>query len=169
MWLWPLAKAFPKVPRSPEPGAFGAERSHDVHTGVDLYCEAGELVVAVEPGVVVSVEPFTGPKAESPWWNDTHAVVVRNDWWSIVYGELEPSGLPAVGTRVEAGQVLGAVARVLKHDKGRPTAMLHFEMYDNSFRTPVWWKKGEAKPEGLLNPTDLLLSAHQRRLISGTR
>lgn len=169
MWLWPLTTAFPKVPRAPEPGAFGVERSHDIHTGVDLYCEAGELVVAVEPGVVVAVEPFTGPSADSPWWNDTNAVVVRNGWWHVVYGELGTVGLPSVGTEICTGQVLGVVARVLRHDKGRPTSMLHFEMYDASFTSPVWWKKGEAKPMGLLNPTDLLQAAHDRRLMSGIR
>lgn len=167
MWLWPLAKAFPKVPRPPEPGAFGVERSHDVHTGVDLYCEAGELVIATEPGRVVACEPFTGPNADSPWWNDTFAVIVRNDWWSVVYGEVEPVGSLKVGDFVEAGQPLGIVSRVLRSDKGRPTSMLHFELYDSSFTSPVWWKKGEPKPEGLLNPTDLLVTAHSRRLISG--
>jgi murein DD-endopeptidase MepM/ murein hydrolase activator NlpD len=136
---------------------------------VDLYCEAGELVVAVESGVVIACEPFTGPQADSPWWNNTHALVVRNGWWTVVYGELDAAGLPTVGTTIDAGQTLGAVARVLQHDKGRPTSMLHFEMYDSSFVSPVWWKLGEPKPAGLLNPTDLLLTAHVRRLTSGIR
>ena len=67
-WLWPLKATTPMFPD--EPGWFGAVRKSDIHTGIDLYCEQGTQIVAVEDGVVVHIEGFTGPNADdpSPWW-----------------------------------------------------------------------------------------------------
>jgi len=59
------------------PGTFGAIRKFDIHTGVDLYCDHGTKVYSIEPGLVISVENFTGSLAESPWWNDTQAVLIK--------------------------------------------------------------------------------------------
>ena len=56
-WIWPLTAA-PLFPD--EPGQFGTRRVEDVHTGVDLYCELGTEVRAVEAGEVVALEWFTG-------------------------------------------------------------------------------------------------------------
>lgn len=63
-WRWPLdpLREHP-LPRAPHAGAFGATRRHDVHTGIDLYADEGDAVVAVEDGVVVALEDFTGPGA----------------------------------------------------------------------------------------------------------
>lgn len=168
MWLWPLTRSIPEVPRAPEPGAFGVARKFDIHTGVDLYCEPDETVLAVESGLVTSVVPFTGPQAESPWWLETFALTVQNEWWTVVYGEVARDGLPAVGATIEAGQPLGRVARVLRHDKGLPTTMLHFEVYNHPFVAPVWWHAGQPKPYGLLNPTDLLIAARGHRVRKGS-
>lgn len=131
---------------------------------MDLYCADGTPVCAVEPGVVVWSGPFTGPAAESPWWLDTLGVCVRGDWWTILYGELR-GDLPKIGAVIKQGDLLGYVAQVLKTDKGTPTAMLHFELYDRTVNKPVWWRKDESKPEGLLDPTDLLVDT----LKKGTR
>lgn len=135
-------------------------RKFDIHTGVDLYCPEGELVRASETGTVVRVEPFTGPQAESPWWEETYAVVVRSTgFWTVLYGELMLKDLPRIGDIVKPGQPIGRVGRVLRHDKGLPTTMLHFEMYDSNVRLPVWWLHGDKRPEGLLDPTELLVAA----------
>lgn len=46
-------------------GVFGAVRKYDIHTGIDLYCESGDHVYAIEDGIVVNVCHFTGPKVGS--------------------------------------------------------------------------------------------------------
>lgn len=85
-WLWPTdTKLMPD-----SPGHFASVRRHDVHTGVDLYAEEGTPARAVEDGVVISVENFTGPNADdpSPWWNDTQAVLIKGASGVVVYGEV---------------------------------------------------------------------------------
>ncbi len=137
---------------SPE-GRFGAVRLHDIHTGIDLYCSPGDEVYAIETGTVVSIEPFTGDIAGSPWWNDTWAVSVKGKTGVAVYGEVKP--LVAVGQTVSAGDVLATVLTVLKKDKGRPMTMLHLELYEGPMPHPVW-ELGDPCPQGLRNPLLLL-------------
>lgn len=146
---WPLVGIPPSLPSGE--GAFGAVRRHDVHTGVDLYCPDGTPVVAIEDGLVVAVLPFTGPAAGSPWWASTEAVLVEGDSGVWVYGEVAPAVLP--GTDVRAGDGIGRVVRVLRHDKGLPTSMLHVERYAPGTRDVVWWRHGEPIPDGLRDPT----------------
>ena len=153
---WPLPEVPPALPAAGDPGAFGAVRRHDVHTGVDLHCPEGSLVVAIEPGVVAAVLAFTGSGAGSPWWNDTDAVLVEGSSGVVVYGEVRAAADVRVGTRVSAGDPLGRVVRVLRHDKGRPMSMLHVELYAAGVRDPVWWRLGEPMPAGLCDPTPLL-------------
>lgn len=149
---WPLLDTPSAIPEGP--GAFGAVRRHDVHTGVDLYCPEGTVVVAIERGFVVAIVPFTGPAADSPWWEPTVAVLVEGPSGVVLYGEIAP--IVTAGTPVSAGDPLGHVVRVLRHDKGHPTAMLHLERYVAGVREPVWWRLGEDQPGVLLDPTPLL-------------
>ena len=161
------------IPTIGEPGAFGAIRKHDIHTGIDLYCSDNEPVFAVEDGTVVAIEDFTGPGAGSPWWNTTQAILVEGasgvicygeitifesiGVWETEYGEVEGEEPIKVGDRVNAGDTLGFVRRVLKKDKGvTPTSMLHFELYKPGTTGSVWWHHGEPQPEALLDPTELL-------------
>ncbi len=154
MWRWPLpGVSIAVIPREGEPGAFGAVRRHDVHTGVDLHCGAGQSVLAVERGVVVAVEEFTGPAAGSPWWLPTRAVLVEGASGVVLYGEVVPEGAMVTGALVAQGDRVGVVTRVLRHDKGAPTTMLHLELYAPGVRSGVWWRHGEARPEGLRDPT----------------
>jgi hypothetical protein len=83
---WPLKGQKPLFPDSP--GRFAAVRRHDVHTGIDLYCELGQEIVAIEDGTVVTVEPFTGKEAECAWWNDTEAILVKGESGVINYAEV---------------------------------------------------------------------------------
>ncbi len=104
MWRWPLpGVSIAVIPREGEPGAFGAVRRHDVHTGVDLHCGAGQSVLAVERGVVVAVEEFTGPAAGSPWWLPTRAVLVEGASGVVLYGEVVPEGAMVTGALVAQG------------------------------------------------------------------
>lgn len=153
---WPLDVPVTDRLLPDEPGQFGTIRKHDVHTGVDLYCDLGTSIIAMESGTVISMEAFTGTKAQSPWWNDTDIVFVQGHESGIVfgYGEIQP--LVSVGDEVIAGQKIGTVSvPVLKTFKGRPTVMLHLEAYLPSTPVPiaVWWQRDEARPPHLLDPT----------------
>ena len=147
-----------EIPIENHCGAFGTERKHDVHTGVDLYCNEGDYVHAIEGGTVVLIEHFTGTEANSPWWNDTEAVHIEGASGVLVYGEIEPVASLKLGARVATSQLLGKVKRVLKQDKGRPVSMLHMELYKHGSRKSCTWNAGETRDTQLLNPTDLLIS-----------
>lgn len=139
-------------------GQFGAIRKYDIHTGVDLYCEPGSPVYSIGNGFVMAVEDFTGPKAGSPWWNDTQSVLVHNSTLhngTVCYGEIESAVRP--GWLVKEGDIIGYVKTVLKKDKGKPMTMLHFELYENILaKESVVWPLNTEKPEHLADPTDLL-------------
>jgi murein DD-endopeptidase MepM/ murein hydrolase activator NlpD len=137
----------------PEPGSqgtFGAIRKYDIHTGLDLYCNEGEEVFTIESGEVINVVNFTGSKANSPWWNDTQAILIKGDSGVILYGELESK--ISIGDHVDSGQLIGTIKTVLKKDKGLPMTMLHLELYEHDYNGEgEWWKHEENKPDKLLN------------------
>lgn len=153
MWLFPLKNYQLPLPEGSHPGAFGTVRKHDIHTGVDLYCNPGDEVLAVEDGVVVALWAFTGDLAESPWWNNTFACAVKGKSGIVLYGEIQPT--VSIGQPISQGSVVGTVLTVLKKDKGRPLTMLHLELY-SKLMEPVIWNLNEKKPEGLEDPTGLL-------------
>jgi len=159
-WIWPLSEGPCEWPDAD--GQFGAVRKHDIHTGIDLYTYPGMPVLAVEEGEVVAIENFTGPKADSPWWEDTQAVFVEGASGVVCYGELTPLRSVRVGDQVKQGTCLGCVKRVLRRNKGRPMTMLHLELYRPGTRESVWWHLGKDRPQELLDPTGLLRPAFER-------
>lgn len=139
------------------PNAFGAVRKHDIHTGVDLLCDVGTPVYAMESGVVVNTFVFTGEKVGTPWWHETHGVLIQGATGNILYGEISINNLE-VDDEVFAGQCVGWVKQVLVKDKGRPMSMLHLELYDHSYHgIGVVWNLGEEKPSKLRDPTTILM------------
>jgi hypothetical protein len=144
------------------PGAFGVVRKNHIHEGIDLYCEPGTPVKAIEDGTVVGIYNFTGERAGSPWWNDTCCVMIEGASGVINYGELDDDIdiiLPGVGAQVKCGDVIGHVKTVLKHDKGLPMTMLHLERYVTGTKEPIKeWTLGTPQPKQLLNPTILILA-----------
>lgn len=164
VWVWPL-RSSPLLPDAP--GRFGAVRRHDVHTGVDLYCEMNTEVLACEEGRVVRVEWFTGQYVSSPdgtpssWWNDTKAILIESDRQVIVYGEVDPAGVfVEVGERVRRGQVIGRIGLpVLRSNKGRPMVMLHLECMRLGSTETVWWRDVGERPQELMDPTPFLTQA----------
>ena len=145
-----------RLPSKRETGSFGYSRKFDVHTGIDLYCEPGTPVYACEDGIVVAIEKFTGQHSDSPWWNDTWALLVEDHEKVIVYGEID---LPIhiVGDQIKAGDYLGMVIPVSRSTKTKiPTSMLHFELHKKGTRCTSWWMKGEAMPDSLINCTSYL-------------
>lgn len=147
-----------EIPLDSHPGAFGVLRRHHIHEGVDLYACLGDEVLAIEDGEIVSMGPFTGPQAGSPWWLPTEFVMVQGQEQVLCYGELRVAPALAPGQRIREGMVLGRVATVLRHDKGRPRNMLHLERYALGVRVSCGiWPLGAPRPEGLLDPTPVLL------------
>jgi len=143
-------------------GSFGVKRKNHRHEGVDLYCQEEDAVYAMEDGVVVAIEDFTGVKANpaSPWWNDTQALLVESMERVILYGEIAVKNDIQVGSEIKQGQLIGRIATVLKKDKGRPMNMLHLETYEKGARVSVGWEPESKEIPGLLkDPTELLITA----------
>lgn len=147
------------IPLPPHPGAFGVVRKFHTHEGVDLYCNEGAPVRALESGRIVAIENFTGPAAGSPWWLDTKSVLVEGEAGVVCYGEISPESSLAVGDMVRRGQFLGAVTQVLAKDKGRPRSMLHVELHIAGTTSTKEWRNGEPRPVSLRDPTELLIEA----------
>lgn len=145
------------LPIGQHPGAFGVQRKHHVHEGVDLYCPTGTPVHAVEGGMVVAVKPFTGPQVGMPWWQDTKVVMVEGATGVVAYGEVESHVVE--GQRVQAGDMLGHVVQVLRENKGRPMSMLHLELHTHGARDCPEWPTPAERPATLLDPTPHLLDA----------
>lgn len=160
-WIYPISGWDTYgTPVGDHPGAFGVRRKHNIHEGVDIYCDDGAPVKAVEAGRIVMVCPFTGPTVGSPWWNETWAVMVEGPSGLVVYGELTPNWINTIeGHEVLAGQRIGWVKRVLKKDKGKPTSMLHIELRAHGHTESSVWELDQPKPDWLLDPTLYLLEA----------
>jgi phosphopantothenoylcysteine decarboxylase len=163
-WQFPLLQCS-GVPVNYHPGAFGFHRRKNHHTGVDLYTNDGALVRAVEDGIVVNVDDFTGPKVGDSWWNDTQAVQVEGSSGVVTYGEITPFPDVCVGKRVRRGDPFARVKRVLLEGKERPDipghspSMLHIELYKHGSREFAGWRHEVSKNPLLLDPTPYLLDA----------
>lgn len=152
------------LPLHNHPGSFGAIRKNHRHEGVDLYCEDGDEVLAIEPGTIVGLFVFTGEAAGSPWWEETFSVLVQGTRHVINYGEITPELGLKVGDAISEGQVLGKVKRVLRKDKGRPMSMLHLELYALGTTEPLKeWPLNTKKPANLFSPTNLLVQEFLRK------
>lgn len=176
---WPLNNKWSGVyiPTGDHPGAFGYQRTHDIHTGVDLYVDSNSLdirysnensqVYAIEHGTIINTGPFTGPLAGSNWWKPTNYVMVKSKSGNICYGEVRLGRNLKIGDTVSRGEVIATVLPVLdkskirKDIKNHSDHMLHIELYDHSITKPIdVWHHNEPKPVGLLDPTDLLRKAY---------
>lgn len=152
-------KRFFNVPVGQHYGSFGVKRRYSYHCGIDLYTDEDTPVFAIESGIVIEVKWFTGPDAGSEWWLPTRCVSVEGDTGVIVYGEIQEYDGIEVGKELSIGDRIGSVKRVLRHDKGKPTTMLHIQLLKHGFKDddfPSWLHDME-KPDCLLNPTNLLI------------
>ncbi len=156
---------FRGIPIGKHPGAFGAIRKHDIHTGVDLYCTEGTRVYSMESGVVIKIDNFTGPSMGYPWWLETKAIMVRHNSGAIaVYGELIPNTCLRVGDVLQEGALLGLITPVLPPEKHRPDLpghsvnMLHLELWKNPAPDLKWegWELNEKRPSRIMDPTHYL-------------
>lgn len=159
-WSWPFCRRHIGVMPAPgSPAAFGVCRKHHIHEGVDLHCNETEAVYTVEAGKVVGIVNFTGPKAGSPWWLDTKAVMVEGASGVVLYGEIEPAIGLMLGEQMNVGESIGRVKRVLRTDKGAPTSMLHLELREHGYTELFDWKLDQPRPDWLLDPTQFLKDA----------
>jgi len=155
---FPLDNYKYQIPTGEDLGAFGVFRKFDRHTGVDLYCEHGDDVLAMEDGEIIAIEWFTGPSVNMPWWNDTMAVAVKGESGIINYCELVAHPTLKVGDNIKEGRLIGLITPVLKVDKGKvpSTSMLHLELYSEYNGEWVMWELDQPQPTNLMNPTELL-------------
>lgn len=155
---WPLRNKQPKLPFVGAVGDFAFRRSFYYHPGVDLYCPDLEPVQAMEDGVIVHTERFTGTDAKpsSPWWLDTWSIMVEGESGVIGYCEVITFSHLKVGMRVFEGEPIALVTPVLKKDKGNGTTMLHLEHYVPGTKHHVTWALDTDKPKELLNSRELL-------------
>lgn len=158
MNFFPVSRAgFRGLPINRHPGAFGCPRKHDIHTGIDLYGEEGDLVKAISNGVVIRNNQFTGAALGFPFWLDTDAVLVKSEKCFYLYGELK-SELKE-GDIVKSGDAIGRLVPVLPIDKIRPdisghsNVMLHLEKYDLTYDPNKQYNFGLYWPSwGLYSP-----------------
>jgi hypothetical protein len=156
--LFPLKNKIPALPPINGVGDFASRRSFYHHPGVDIYCDKGQEIVAIERGIVVNIDCFTGPNATptSPWWNETWSIMIEGASGVLGYCEIEPLHYVEIGLEIEEGERIAKVIPVLKKDKGNGTTMLHFEQYVPGTTDHVTWVLDTEKPSQLLNPRPLL-------------
>ena len=141
------------------PGGFGYVRKHHVHEGVDIYVPEETPVFNMCGGTIAHIGRFTGPHVGSPWWNDTWCVMVDTPVGTFNYGEIRPNGKLSIGEPILPGSKIGTVLRVLRNDKGKPTSMLHLELYSRWCKQtmPIHeWPLHAERPRGLGNVTPIL-------------
>lgn len=155
---WPLRNKPPALPNIGAVGDFAFRRSFYHHPGVDVYCADMQPIQAIEEGVIVHIENFTGPNANppSPWWNETFSIMIEGASGVIGYCELDPFLHLQIGDHVEEGEMIALITPVLKKDKGNGTTMLHLEHYVPGTKHHVTWVLDTPKPEELLNSRFLL-------------
>lgn len=157
---WPLLNKMPAIPEEGAVGDFAFRRSFYYHPGVDVYCDFGQEIQAIENGIVVHIENFTGPNAEppSPWWLDTQSILIEGKSGVIGYCEIKPLLQIKIGAVVKEGDLIATVVPVLKKDKSNGTTMLHFEHYIPGTEHHVTWLLDTTRPKELLNSRFLLES-----------
>ena len=155
---WPLRDKEPSLPLPGAVGDFAFRRSFYHHPGVDVYCGFGQEIQAIEDGVVVHIENFTGPHANppSPWWCETWSILIEGKSGVLGYCELKPLPHIKVGSSVKEGELIATIVPVLKKDKGNGVTMLHFEHYVPGTKHHVTWVLDTIKPDELVNSRYLL-------------
>jgi len=173
-WQFPLIDCS-GIPIGTHPGAFGTKRRLSHHTGIDLYCEEGAVVKAVEGGRILGWEKFTGPQDKSPWWLNTDCVLVEGASGIVCYGEIRvaQSIKDAMEMNnpearcVRRGDIVGWVMPVVpkgreRHDiPGHSRSMLHIELYERGqTKASERWELDKLKPSYMLDPTPWLLDTN---------
>jgi hypothetical protein len=125
------------------------------HVGMDIFCQQGDVVVAIASGTIVRFYAF---------YQGTNALLIAHGGVVVNYGEVAPSSDNEFewkeGSQVREGQRIARVGRL---------NMIHFETYRPGQRNNErWMQDGSPAPTNLLNPTKLLLglAARGKRILS---
>jgi len=123
-------------------------RGQRYHVGIDLWGEAGDMVVACEDGKIVNHYNF---------YDDVDCLIVQCDSGVVInYGEVKPNSWQLFGlqngSRVQAGQPIAIVGQMTN------SSMCHFEVYKKGTTRNHQYYPGQQTPSGLLNPTKYLLN-----------
>lgn len=142
---------------------FGAKRSHGAraHAGCDLYAPVGTTIHAISSGTV-TLGPYL-------FYAGTYALEIDHGGFLARYGEIQQKALVRAGDRVEAGQPIAKVGKLI----GMNNAMLHLELYDKSASGPLTVKNKSTKRTAkgvpymrradLINPTEKLNEWNKKR------
>lgn len=128
---------FRGIPINRHPGAFGCPRKFDIHTGIDLYGDEGDIIRAIRSGEVIRNSQFTGEALGFAFWLDTDAVLIKDEFGFYLYGELKSS--LKEGDEIRSGDIVGRLLPVLPTKKlrkdipGHSNVMLHLERYDLTY------------------------------------
>lgn len=114
---------------------FGSRRSGGkrAHAGCDLYAPVGTTIHAIASGTVT-----LGPYA---FYDGTYALEVDHGAFLARYGEIQKNAFVKAGDRVEAGQPIAKVGKLLSIRN----SMLHLELYDKSATGPLTVKNNATK------------------------
>lgn len=142
---------------------FGARRSGGAraHAGCDLYAPVGTTIHAISSGIV-TLGPYL-------FYAGTFALEIDHGSFLARYGEIQQKALVKAGDRVEAGQPIAKVGKLI----GMKNAMLHLELYDKSASGPLTVKNKSTKRNAkgvpfmrradLINPTERLNEWNKKR------
>lgn len=153
------------------------------HCGVDLCAKYGDVVVAVDNGVIVGFYHY---------YKGTFALLIDHGSYVVNYGEVDRASLQKFGLNTprfkDGTKQRGAITRVLTVSdieqygteypwlatsgssvqagqkiaivgKMEKSSMLHFEMYSSGYTTQRWTGfPDNGPPSRLLNPTNFLLA-----------
>lgn len=138
------------------PAGFGARRTYNLHTGIDLFCEHMQPLAAVEAGKIINITDFS--KNKKPWLNRTRVILIEGQAGVVSYcSVLERNGLK-IGQTVMAGEIIGNVIRINKKKRKNDICMLHIELYAHGVKNRKTWSYFFPKPLQLLDPSKYLLS-----------
>jgi murein DD-endopeptidase MepM/ murein hydrolase activator NlpD len=106
---------------------FGARRSSGrrAHAGCDLYAPVGTTIHAISSGTV-TLGPYL-------FYDGTYALEIDHGAFLARYGEIQKTAFVKAGDRVNAGQPIAKVGKLLS----MKNSMLHLELYDKSATGPL--------------------------------
>lgn len=103
-------------------GHFGASRGNRKHNGVDVLTNEGDLILSPIRGLVTR---YAVPYANDPTYK---GIEIQNEKYTIKIFYIVPT--IAVGTKVDAGMVIGKAQNIAKRYSAGMQNHVHIEVYD---------------------------------------
>jgi hypothetical protein len=152
--MFPLKKYKHRLPSPFETAAgFGYSQKNGKHqSGIELYCDEGQEVFAIEESDIIDMFLSTGYGAETPWFQNTYTLLLEGNSGVINYSCILIDHDVKFGKTIKEGQLIGRIKKLM--DISIPS--LYIGLYYNGVEEPIEWNRGEVKPTELLDPTDML-------------